>query len=37
LEDGTVEYSFYEGGTEEAERIRQEAQQQGSGAFYEHP
>jgi hypothetical protein len=27
LDDGTVECSFYEGGSEEAERIRLEAQQ----------
>jgi hypothetical protein len=30
LEDGTVETTHYEGGSEEAERIRQEAQQQGA-------
>ena len=29
LEDGTVEITHYEGGSEEAERIRQEAQQRG--------
>jgi hypothetical protein len=29
LEDGTVETSHYEGGSEEAERIRQEAAQRG--------
>ena len=29
LEDGTVETTHHEGGSEEAERIRQEAQQQG--------
>jgi len=32
LEDGTVEYNFYEGGSEEAERIRL-ALQRGSGPF----
>ena len=32
LEDGTVESTHYEGGSEEAERIRQEARQRGPAA-----
>jgi hypothetical protein len=32
LEDGTVQSTHYEGGSEEAERIRQEARQQGPAA-----
>jgi hypothetical protein len=32
LEDGTVETTHYEGGSEEAERMRQEARQRGPAA-----
>ena len=34
-EEGTVTTAFHEGGSEEAERIRREAQQRGSGSFME--